>query len=1149
MGLTQLLMRMVWASDSAPKAAGAGEGHSADRRPALESPPESPSGRLSEDEEGFPTPPTPLVQAADLSTNSRSEPQTPLPTNLQRHVSAASIESSDIPEPIVPPDTSTIEEVEAEVGGPVTGSAALIDSEAEHPPLLWESVAYAISSLATTARISLRAAALVAETALEGAKYGTTLSMGIGRSALVGALLTARTVHGRVRGVPGPVGLILDAPASGGSHESQSGPSNAEQGNGVVAVAEADSRPEHLALFHNALERYTNMGIHMVNDGFTLAELFTLSTFHLTSKTVQFSFNAATETVGIIDGLFGSTETSRALAAFVYFLRRELNEWNGGQGALPGSGVLGKTWGTIVLFGGLSKALTAFACLQYMTQKRTLEGRKITNIYEGLVPYDHTQNGHPTSHPNANGDDVVLRWSEEESSALLVEIEEMKRNDAKGKGKAIEEDANSLIADARAFRNGLETLGDAHSFIKEARSIREGVETVDDADSLIGDARSVRSFLTETGSLHTAFGSEYGGDIMEEEEENEEFMRSLAADYSVGRPGSPLRVEMEHEEVGDVVPMEVEEVEGGDEDVDESTVRGEQVDTTASTWSGDSTTSSTTGASPNTNVLKRLAKTLSPARKRKERPATEQEQSPTVDRKPSFGGAIGNAFKGWVGGRRASKTDEGNAQSEERDVDRMEVDTQEEVIPVSSTSVEGGPSSMLRRKSDSQVDLYGGPQTVNEPRKKTSMGSIRTTRSSLVLKLDKISTEHQMADGSSYRKSSLRLNQMQVKSFEEAFANAGEEQFLSQIPKSPTRRASMTSSYRLSMTPLRPSILPTLNGPGPLTPINPTSQDLVPSPPPPTEHHWPFPSLIANLDRYIRFATGAYGRHFMRAIGVGRLLDVVSQDPHHPANHYAFSIHTKIPLQSILLSSYTNQDPVFNSAKMQPLGHFVVLDHDAKAVAITLRGTLGLSDALTDLAVEYEMWEWGGKVYRVHKGMMRAAKVLARQEGSVFRTVRKALEEHPEYGIVLGLSERIIGKTLGFAKGEGGEGGRGAGWFGGSSGNGSGVGEGGGGDEERKEADKEDEEWYWSLICHLRSNMRAERLYPPGTAYWIRSVQTSATDRETGREKHTYHATLARCEDVMDMFAEPRFTSKMLTDHTPGRYERAIGVLRKGMEV
>jgi hypothetical protein len=53
----------------------------------------------------------------------------------------------------------------------------------------------------------------------------------------------------------------------------------------------------------------------MVHNGFCLAELLTLSTFHLTKTTITFSLESAEETVLVIDGIFGENDTSKALAA------------------------------------------------------------------------------------------------------------------------------------------------------------------------------------------------------------------------------------------------------------------------------------------------------------------------------------------------------------------------------------------------------------------------------------------------------------------------------------------------------------------------------------------------------------------------------------------------------------------------------------------------------------------------------------------------------------------------------------------------------------------------------------------------------------------------------------------------------------------
>src|SRR6185369_4119977 len=45
--------------------------------------------------------------------------------------------------------------------------------------------------------------------------------------------------------------------------------------------------------------------------------------------------------------------------------------------------------------------------------------------------------------------------------------------------------------------------------------------------------------------------------------------------------------------------------------------------------------------------------------------------------------------------------------------------------------------------------------------------------------------------------------------------------------------------------------------------------------------------------------------------------------------------------------------------KIHPLVHYLCVDHRSRAVVLTLRGTLGLSDVLTDLTCDYaslELW-------------------------------------------------------------------------------------------------------------------------------------------------------------------------------------------------
>lgn len=81
----------------------------------------------------------------------------------------------------------------------------------------------------------------------------------------------------------------------------------------------------------------------------------------------------------------------------------------------------------------------------------------------------------------------------------------------------------------------------------------------------------------------------------------------------------------------------------------------------------------------------------------------------------------------------------------------------------------------------------------------------------------------------------------------------------------------------------------------------------------------------------------------------------------------------------------------------------VAVDHSIKAIVLACRGSLGLSDILTDLTCSYEPIpvpdaDPSGS-YLVHSGMFCSATVL--QRGTVHDVIRDALKQFPDYGLVL----------------------------------------------------------------------------------------------------------------------------------------------------
>jgi len=215
--------------------------------------------------------------------------------------------------------------------------------------------------------------------------------------------------------------------------------------------------------------------------------------------------------------------------------------------------------------------------------------------------------------------------------------------------------------------------------------------------------------------------------------------------------------------------------------------------------------------------------------------------------------------------------------------------------------------------------------------------------------------------------------------------------------------------------------------------------------------YYPLPNFLNNIYRYSKFVSASYGKTFMQVMKIGIVDSLYTEDSEYPENHYAFSIHTKIPLNCILWSSfssssslgtdsyiYNNKDPsqsvnvanIEDSACLQEIVYYLILDHKSKSVVLTLRGTLGLTDVLTDLTCNYldieitfederkmtstststsneKEKEKEKHVYSVHSGMYYAAKWLAYDCKKLHEVLNTTLRKYPKYGLV------ICGHSLG----------------------------------------------------------------------------------------------------------------------------------------
>lgn len=83
--------------------------------------------------------------------------------------------------------------------------------------------------------------------------------------------------------------------------------------------------------------------------------------------------------------------------------------------------------------------------------------------------------------------------------------------------------------------------------------------------------------------------------------------------------------------------------------------------------------------------------------------------------------------------------------------------------------------------------------------------------------------------------------------------------------------------------------------------------------------------------------------------------------------------------------------------------NFVSVDHNLHIVVLSCRGSLGLSDILTDLICDFETvsipYAPPSGQYYVHAGMWHSATRL--RHGVVHETIRQALQQYPTYGLVL----------------------------------------------------------------------------------------------------------------------------------------------------
>ena len=169
---------------------------------------------------------------------------------------------------------------------------------------------------------------------------------------------------------------------------------------------------------------------------------------------------------------------------------------------------------------------------------------------------------------------------------------------------------------------------------------------------------------------------------------------------------------------------------------------------------------------------------------------------------------------------------------------------------------------------------------------------------------------------------------------------------------------------------------------------------------------YPSNNLVRNIRRFSRFSSASYGSNFLRIMGISNATTQLRyEDPVDHHEHNSFSEYTGLPASTILLSSFVDTAGGTNAAGFNsegfPLVHYLSIDHESKAAVLTLRGTWGFEDILTDMTCDYDDMIWLGRTYQVHKGMLASARrLLEGGGGKVMATLKSVLEEFPDYGVI-----------------------------------------------------------------------------------------------------------------------------------------------------
>ncbi|KAF9098135.1 hypothetical protein BGX23_006940 [Mortierella sp. AD031] len=654
----------------------------------------------------------------------------------------------------------------------------------------------------------------------------------------------------------------------------------------------------------------------------------------------------AEESVRVVDGLFGSTETSKALAAVVGLVKKEVYEDQ--DFALTQAGKM-------AVLASITKAITVFACLQAATHKQTQKSVRTMLVYEGVV----------VSTPKQLGDD----------STQLATI-------SRRQGDEEDDNSGELLEDL------------SHALVTDPDDVTQDMTTTQIERVLSADILQVTTTTTLTTTT------------------TQTFVRPGADLSKLGKPLPPIHDKESSSSLQRQGhhPSSIETAASSSRAASSSmaiTARSRRgsvssIASVATTLTQYATTSIVSNPHGTSNGVPRHStatpsETFGPS----ESLATEGTRQANNNLRLMFS-TVTKKFKK---NQKVQIGDESDGtvlcRTQEREIRTSETRDSLDWSEDDTDWIEVTKSSETMSSVEMNATLYDVPMEKKN-------GSTKLGPAPFGLK-----------NGLSTKKFGRSFFSKMSKP--SVFGKNGEHKVLEAGPQlTITEMDESKNDSDNSLPDKNPTASPTLVELKGGSSDDDDHKDSRPPPPPkepqePNPANFPRDHLVRNIQRFMRYASASYGHNFMRILGIGVIGDsVYSPYGDHP-NHHAFATHTSTPLDSILLSSFTDPGTkgTFHAPKMHQLVHYINLDHGAQCVVLTCRGTLGLSDVLTDLCAHYDdlvmpTVKSGNRRdqpapsrYKVHAGMHASARLLSQETSTVYKTIQKALQDYPDYGLVL----------------------------------------------------------------------------------------------------------------------------------------------------